>query len=538
MNGNKWVAYFLVGVILTVILVLASCSSPGQTPSKTTSTGPIVSPSTASTSITPKPPTSAIPATPQSGGSLTILSSSPSVISTIADIPAPAASALLPTLEPLIGLSKDGPVPTKLATSWDLGADGKSLTLHLRKGVKFQDGTDFNAAAVKYNLDLELGVRTEMISVKSVDIVDDYTVKLNLNKYSNTLIWQLGHVAGLMQSPAALQAHDKAWFNSHAVGTGPFELVSFNYPTSNVFKKFNGYWDSGKPYLDELRTTFVVDPVTAELSFRAGNAQLWEGLLPQNLKSIENLNLNVNTVPRTVWVAIGDSANPNSPFAKLQVRQAIDYAIDKVSVVKTFGYNTWEAPDQVAYSRQIGYISNFQGRKYDVAKAKQLLVDAGYANGFKTKLIVRNNVDMNVIGTYQAYLKAVGINAETVPADTGTYRSLLTKGWDGIILNQLGISGTAAKMMETDGPNANWTVSALITDKYKNALALATTAQDKASELKANQELVQAIFNDAVLIPWNIDSVSCAYGSSVHTDRNTINLQIWNPGDTWMSKSK
>ena len=557
MNRKKWVAYLLLGTVLALCLVLASCSSTGQTPSATpppkttsvaptsvapasaasTAIAPTAAPSTAPTSAAAQPPPSAS-STPQSGGTLTILTSSPPIFATVADIPAPAATYLLPVLEPLVGYSTNGPVPTKLATSWDLGADGKSLTLHLRKGVKFQDGTDFNATAAKFNLDKELGVRSEMISVKSVDVVDDYTVKLNLNNYSSTLIQQLGYVAGMMQSPAALQAHDKAWFSTHAVGTGPFELVSFNAPTSLVFKKFSGYWDTGKPYLDELHYTFVVDPVTAELSFRAGDAQIWDQLLPANLKSIANLNLNMNVIPKTVWVAIGDSVNPNSPFAKLQVRQAIDYAIDKASVVKTFGYNTWEAPNQVVSSKQVGYISNFSGRNYDAAKAKQLLADAGYANGFKTKLTVRNNLDMNVMGTYQAYLKAIGIDADLVPADTGTYRSLLTKGWDGIIVNGLGISGTAAKMLETDGPSANWTVSALITDKYKNALAKAISSSDKASELKANQDLVQAVFDDAVLIPWNIDSISCVYGNSVHTDLDVINLQLWDPGDAWINKSK
>jgi peptide/nickel transport system substrate-binding protein len=555
MKRNKKVAYLLIGTVLALCLVLVSCSSPGQTPSattppKTTAAAPTSAapPSTTSTTVaspaapsaapalpTAKPSTSAASSGPQSGGILTIMTSSPPIFATVADIPAPAASYLLPVLEPLVGYNKDGPVPNKLATSWDLGADGKSLTLKLRKGVKFQDGTDFNAAAVKFNLDKELGVRSEMISVKSVDVVDDYTVKLNLNNYSSTLIQQLGYVAGMMQSPAALQGHDKAWFSNHAVGTGPFELVSFNAPTSLNFKKFAGYWDTGKPYVDELRYTFVVDPVTAELAFRAGDVLIWDQLLPANLKSTANMNLNMNVIPKTVWVAIGDSNNPASPFAKLQVRQALDYAIDKASVVKTFGYNTWEAPNQVVSSKQPGYIANIQARNYDPAKAKQLLADAGYANGFKTKLTVRNNLDMNVMGTYQAFLKAVGIDAELVPADTGTYRSLLTKGWEGIILNGLGISGTAVKMLELDGPSANWTVKALITDKYKDALAKAIAA-DKASELKANQDLVQAVFDDAVLVPWNIDSISCVYGSTVHTDLDVINLQLWNPGDTWISK--
>ena len=530
MNTNKWAACFLAGVMLVVCSLVASCSSSTTTPSATTSNQPTT---TATTSTSAKPTSTTV--TPQAGGKLNIITTSVPVLMPLPAIPAPAAVYLLPCVETLVGLSKDGPVPTKLATSWDLAADGKSLTFHLRKGVQFHDGTKFDAAAVKFNLDMEIGVRAEMASVSSVDVIDEYAVRLNLKNYDSTLLQQLAYVAGMIESPASIQSNDKSWFSTHAVGTGPFKLASFDSPNSMVFQKFNGYWDAPKPYLDELRYTFIVDPVTAELAFRAGTAQAWDQMLPANLKSIANLGYKVNTSPKTVQAALGDSVNPNSPFSKIQVRQALDYAIDKTSVVNTFGYR-WEAPNQVAASSQFGYIPNFQGRNYDPAKAKQLLAEAGYPTGFKTKLTVRNNMDMNMIAAYQANLAAVGINAEITPADTATYRAMNTKGWEGIFINGLGIAGSVAKMLTTDAPSATWSVSALVTDNYKNALAAAKSASDKESELKANQALVKAVFDDAVIIPWNIDSIICVYQDTVHIDINVVSLQWWNPGDTWISK--
>jgi ABC-type transport system substrate-binding protein len=530
-NTNKWIACFLAGVMVIVGLLVASCSSSTTTPSATTSNKP----TTAATTTTSAQPTTTT-LTPQSGGKLNIIASSVPIFMPIPAIPAPAAVYLLPCLETLVGLSKDGPVPTKLATSWDLAADGKSLTFHLRKGVQFQDGTNFDAAAVKFNLDMEIGVRAEMASVSSVDVIDDYTVRLNLKNYDSTLLQQLAYVAGMMESPTSIQTHDKTWFSNHVVGTGPFTMSSFDPPNSLVFQKFNGYWDAPKPYLDELRYTFIVDPVTAELSFRAGDAQAWDQMIPANLKSIANLGYQVNTCPKTIWAALGDSANPNSPFAKLQVRQALDYAVDKVSAINTFGYNTWVVPNQCAAPSQFGYIPNFQGRDFDTAKAKQLLAEAGYPSGFKTTLTVRDNIDMNVIGAYQANLKAAGIDADIVPADTATYRAMNVKGWNGIFVNGLGIAGSVAKMLAADAPNPNWSVSALETENFKNALAAAIAAPDKSSELKANQALVKAVFDDAVIIPWNIDSVSCVYIKSVHIDLDVVSLQWWNPGDTWISK--
>ncbi len=537
MYRNKWAACFLAGVIVVGLLV-ASCSSSATTPSVTTSDKPVVT--TTTTSATTTTTTSATPTTttvtPQSGGKLNIITSSVPIFMPIPMIPAPAAIYLLPCVETLVGLSKDGPVPTKLATSWDLAADGKSLTFHLRKGVQFHDGTKFDAAAVKFNLDMEIGVRAEMVSVSSVDVIDDYTVRLNLKNQDSILLQQLAYVAGMIESPTSIQTHDRAWFSNHVVGTGPFTMASFDPPNSLVFQKFDGYWDTPKPYLDELRYTFIVDPVTAELSFRAGDAQAWDQMIPANLKNVANLGYKVNTCPKTVWAALGDSVNPDSPFSKIQVRQALEYAVDRASVVKTFGYNTWEVPNQCAASSQFGYIPNFQGRDFDTAKAKQLLAEAGFPSGFKTTLTVRNNIDMNVIIAYQANLKAAGIDAEIAPQDTGTYRSMNTKGWEGIFVNGLGIAGSVAKMMAADAPNPYWAVSALETDNFKNAMAAVITAPDKASELAANQALVKAVFDDAVIIPWNIDSISCIYKDTVHIDTNVVSLQWWNPGDTWISK--
>ena len=117
--------------------------------------------------------------------------------------------------------------PTKLATSWDSAPDGKSITFHLRQGVKFQDGTDFNADAVKYNLTQLLSVKPELKPITSIDVVDNYTVRLNLSAYSNTLLYQLAWVDGLMESPTALQSHDATYMSTHLVGTGPFELINF-----------------------------------------------------------------------------------------------------------------------------------------------------------------------------------------------------------------------------------------------------------------------------------------------------------------------
>lgn len=558
MNNWKQAAFFLIVFSLILGLVLSSCTSQAPAPAtasasvpKTTSqpastaAGQVASPpasaapvqQTATATVKPGVPTTPASGGPQSGGLLNIIKSTvPNTLGPISSMGAPGATFLMPALEPLIGIGKDGPQPTKLVTSWEIAPDGKSLTLQLRKGVKFHDNTDFDAAAVKFNFDQKIGVRPEINSVTSVDVIDNYTVRLNLSSYSNTLLYQLGWIAGMMESPTALKTHDKDWFSTNMVGTGPFEFVKYNRDVSLEFKKFNSYWDTGKPYLDGLKYTFIVDPMTAEAYFRSGGGNLWDQILPTSLKNIASLRNPTNVVPRTIWMAIGDSANANSPFAKKEVRQALEHAIDKKAVVDTFGFNTWEAPNGPISANQFGSIPGFKGREYNPTRAKQLLAEAGYPNGFQTNLYARNNVDRNVLVAFQSYLKAAGINAELRPVDTAAFQTLRERGWNGILMVNMGIVGSYAKMLQTDGPTRTSAVSANITDEYFAALSRAMSARDKDSELKLNQELVQFVFDEAILIPWLIDSVIAVYDKSIQVDINTVNLQNWNPGNTWISK--
>lgn len=303
---------------------------------------------------------------------------------------------LFPAVETLVALTKDGPAP-KLAISWEIAPDGKAITFKLRQGVKFHDGTEFNAAAVKWNMEQIVKSKSELKIITSIDALDTYTVKFNLSEYSNTLLHHLTWFDGLMVSPASYQGRDEAYTSTHLVGTGPFEFVSFSRDTNAVFKKNANYWDKGKPYLDGIEYTVVKDGNTARNAFLAGQAQVWDYVEPQYIKDVQAQGYNLNSVPATIRAAFGDSANPSSPFAKKEVRQAVEYAVDKKGLADAFGAGTWEVPIEPASSRHLGFIPNFQGRNYDPAKAKQLLAEAGCPQGFKTTVYNKSTVNSQII---------------------------------------------------------------------------------------------------------------------------------------------
>ena len=135
----------------------------------------------------------------------------------------------------------NGRIEPWLAESWKVAPDKKSITFVLRKGVKFHDGTDFNAEAAKFNLDaLKAGKNPGTEDWGSIDIIDAYTVRINLLKYSNILLSRFGATPGSMVSPTAFKTKGIEWARWNPVGTGPFEFVSFERDASMRYKKFMG----------------------------------------------------------------------------------------------------------------------------------------------------------------------------------------------------------------------------------------------------------------------------------------------------------
>jgi ABC-type transport system substrate-binding protein len=175
--------------------------------------------------------------------------------------------------ESLVYNDQTGTATPRLATAWQTSADGKTVTFTLRKGVKFHDGTDFNAQAVKYNFDLVRSKAGTDLSkqVSSIDVVDDFTVKLNLPQPSNVLFNTLAFTS--IMSPTTLQQNGADWARTHIVGTGAFTQADFKRDVWLKFAKYSNYWDTGKPYLDAIEYDIIADATTAQIAFKAGAGQ-------------------------------------------------------------------------------------------------------------------------------------------------------------------------------------------------------------------------------------------------------------------------
>jgi len=451
-----------------------------------------------------------------------------------------------PSIETLFRVDKTGKPAPWLATGYANDVPAKAITLALRKGVKFHDGTDFNAEAVKSNLDQYKSARASGTEkFKSIDVIDDYTVRINLTEWDSTVISNLAQPLGMMISPTAYKKNGEEWCANHLVGTGPFQFVSWEKDVRTTYKKFDGYWQKGKPYLDGIVWTPIFDSITRQLSLKAGELDLALRLAAKDLAGLEKDGFMVTrrNVGSGVVSLIPDSANPKSPFADVRIRQAAQYAIDTESIVKSVFMGEAEPANQWIYKAHWGYNPSVVGYPYNPTKAKKLLADAGYPNGFKTKILYRTNPQEDQTFTaVQGYLKAVGIDAELDPAQKGRYDQTAVQGgkWEGLIHGNFwsnpDVTATVAQQYTGGG---KYFTQMLVPEDYVKAIQNAVTASDFEIKQKYTQEAMKLMIDKHCLqivlyCPWDFAISKASLHN--HGFLSTPNTAWWTPEDAWLER--
>ena len=245
-----------------------------------------------------------------------------------------------------------------------------------------------------------------------------------------------------MISQKAFEANGgKEWAAKNPVGTGPFQLASCTKSVGINWKRFEGYW-GGKPYLDGIQMNIIADQTVATFEFKSGNLDIFRPQETSNARSLQETGLyRVVTPPDGQIPALaGYAKDPTSPFAKVQVRQAMSYAIDVKQMNDSFGLGYWKVINQWAVPGTSGYSPEVDGYPYNVQKAKDLLTAAGYPSGFKTTLNFFNTSQTYIDegAAIQNYLKAVGIDVTLNPLQRPAFADMASngKGWSGIIRQQ------------------------------------------------------------------------------------------------------
>lgn len=331
-------------------------------------------------------------------------------------------------------------VQPALATSWEISDDGLEYTFHLREGVKFHDGTPFNADAVVFSFERQFkedhpyynlgpwkywGYMDMDNIVKDVVAVDDYTVKFHLKKVEAPFIANLAMDFASIVSPTAVEKLGEE-FKNNPVGTGAFTFVSWTKDSEIVFNRNADYWGD-TVYLDRLILKVIPDATARWLALQKGEVDLID--FPSNddipamrktdgIQLIQQAGLNVG------YLALNTQ---KKPFDNKLVRQAMNYAIDQKEIVAGVYGEAGQVAKNPLPPTMWSYNDDIEDYGYNPEKAKELLAQAGYPNGFEMELwampVARPyNPDARKIAEImQAQLLKVGIKAEIVSYEWGTY---------------------------------------------------------------------------------------------------------------------
>ena len=340
------------------------------------------------------------------------------------------------TLEPEPGLAK----------SWTISSDGKTYTFKLRENVKFQDGTPFNAEAVKFNFDRMLDKDSPYYdtgpfplafffsTVDKVKVVDDLTVEFDLKEPYAPFLSNLAYPTGLIVSPAAVKKYGKD-FGRHPVGTGAYAFQEWVSNQKVVLTKNPDYWD-GAPSLEAVVFRPITDANTRVAEMLSGGIDVMVEVPPDSLaqfRDTPSFHAYEQAGPH-LWFLILNMKE--GPFADKKVRQAVNYAINKTALVDNVlqGTATVAAgPTPPAFSW--AYDDKLKPYPYDPEKAKQLLKEAGYDGKEVTFYVTEGGSGMlepvAMATAIQADLVAVGMKVKIETYEWNTFLSQVNAGLEG-----------------------------------------------------------------------------------------------------------
>ncbi|OOY21013.1 peptide ABC transporter substrate-binding protein [Thioclava sp. DLFJ5-1] len=321
-----------------------------------------------------------------------------------------------------------------LAESYEISDDGTTFTFKLRKGVKFHNGREMTAEDVKYSLDRVTTPATQSpgagffgsikgydamadgsaTSLEGVTVVDPNTVKIELSRPDATFL----HVMALnFASVVPKEAVDEYGtdFGKHPVGTGAFKLSDWTIGQQLVFEKNADYWRSGVPYLDSITFEVGQEPIVALLRLQQGEVDVpGDGIPPAKFNEVmdnpdEAKRVVVGGQLHTGYITLNVQMEP---FDKVEVRQAMNMAINKDRIVQMINGRATPANQPLPPSMP-GYTKDYEGYPFDQEKAKQMLADAGYPDGFETELYVMNtDPNPRIAQAIQQDLSQIGVKVD------------------------------------------------------------------------------------------------------------------------------
>lgn len=446
---------------------------------------------------------------PVKGGRMIISAGTPTTRAWY-DIRGTMAVAMFGTIyEPLARYGSDGsPVPF-LAESITPNSANLTWTIKIRDGIKFTDGSNLDAEVVKWNLDYyaEKGVLSASFfkDYDYAEVIDNNTVVCHFKNWDSLFDYSLCRTV-LIASKKAFDEKGHDWLVQNPVGTGPFIQKEFNSDVSWIMDRNPNYWQ-GEVYLDGLDLIYYQQELVAATSLNAGKV---DALLTENysmveqMKGYKGITSKATDLP-SYYYTLCFNMRGNDPCANPLVRKAISHAIDVDAILDTltFGYalktNQW-APDTSPF-----YNQDAKGQEYDVAKAKALLAEAGFPNGFNTIITCGSaTLAVDTCQVIKEQLAKIGVNADIRPIEGAAFVNYIG-GWEeGMFLHQMGAEAGAASQYATTFYNYEGFglgVNAFVVPEYlHNVTTSITSAPTEEIRNMRTQEVAKIVVDDECMI--------------------------------------
>ena len=412
----------------------------------------------------------------------------------------------------LFDLDEKLAIVPQLATSYEWGADQKSLVIKLRSGVTFHDGERLDAAAVKFNLERHKSMpgsnrRGELAVMSSVDVVDPQTVRLNLSAPFAPLLAVLTDRSGMMVSPKAAAAAGEK-FGSAPVCSGPFRFVERVAQDRIVVERFANYWNKGAIHFDRIVYTPIVDATVRLANLRSGQFDFIERMAPSDVPGLKSDSrfriariVEIGYQGITINVGKSDQAQKNPLGKDPRVREAFELSLDRGAIVQVamdgeaeVG-NQWVAPTNRYYGKSAPI------PKRDVARAKKLLAEAGVPNPTFTLMTPTTSDAQRIAQVVQAMAKEAGFDVKIQSTEFATSLNMADKGqFDAYMLAWSGRAdpdGNLHTMLACQGPTnyagyCKQDVEALITESR--------TSLDPAKRAQAYDRIAAQVSKDRPVI--------------------------------------
>ena len=338
----------------------------------------------------------------------------------------------------LVDVTPDLKFVPQLATSWKWSADGKQLVMELRQGVKFQDGTPFNAQAVvdniqRYQTMPESRRKSELSSVAKVEASGEYEATFTLKAPDVTLLAQLSDRSGMMVSPTAAKAAG-AKFGDHPVCSGPFKFVERVQQDRIVLEKFQDYWNKDNIFIDKVTYLPIPDTTVRLANLRSGDLDMIERVAASDAGTVKSdPNLVYADAVGTGWLGVyanvGNGARADNPMGKdKRLRQAFSLAIDREAAMQIVFDGTGLAGNQPFAPNSPWFDKDIPVPARDVDKAKALVKEAGF-DRIPVELAVANNpVSMQMMQIIQSMVAEAGFDVTLKTTEFATLLDAQSSG--------------------------------------------------------------------------------------------------------------